>query len=78
MDTEEEFIILADLTGEEICTVCLGNSFHCQLLLAAVELLFPRIHPLEGEARVMISKWQNFKVYILTKCDFLQEQAMRN
>ena len=78
MDSEEGLIVLADLTGEEIFTMCLGHPFHCQLLLAAIELLFPRVHPLEGEAWVIISKWQNFKVHILTKCDLLQEQVMRN
>ena len=78
MDSEEGLMVLADLAGEEIFTVCLGHPFHRQLLVAATELLFPRIHPLEGEAWVRIGKWQNFKVHILTKWDFLQEQAIRN
>ena len=78
LDSDEGLMVLADLAGEEIFTVCLGHPFHCQLLVDATELLFPRIHPLEGEAWVVISKWQNFEVHILTKFDFLQKQAMRN
>ena len=78
MDFEVGLLVLADLAGEEILTVCLGHPFHCQLLVAATELLFPRIHPLEGEAWVRIGKRQNFEVHILTKCDFLQEQEIRN
>ena len=78
MDSEVGLLVLADLAGEEILTVCLGHPFHRQLLVAATELLFPRIHPLEGEAWVRIGKWQNFEVNILTKCHFLQEQEMRN
>ena len=60
VDSEEGVMVLADLAGEEIFTVCLGHPFHCQLLVAATELLFPRIHPLEGEAWVRIGKRQNF------------------
>ena len=76
MDSEVWFMVLVNLTGEEIFTMCFGHLFHRQLLATATELLFPRVHPLEGEAWVRIVIWQNFKVHILTKCDFLQEQAI--